>query len=80
MYIYIYIFIYIEDMYVNIYGSMYMYVCVCVYIYVYTHLKKTYSSQRLLDLYFSEDVTNILTPSPQYTDSNTPKIHKITDL
>ena len=79
IYIYIYVCIYCVCKYVDVCWYMYMYVCVCVNICIYS-FKKNLKSQRVLDFSALLAVTSILTSSSQYTDSNTLKLHKITDL
>ena len=56
-----------------------MYLCVCVYICIYS-FKENLKSQRVLDVSALLPVISILTSSSQYTDSNTLKLHKTTDL
>ena len=87
--IYMYIYLYIYCMYVcvcgyicvyvDIYVCMCMYLCVCVYIWKYP-IKENLKFQRVLDFSALLPVTSILTSLPQYTGSNTLKLHKITDL
>ena len=80
IYIYICIYVYIVCMwYVDVCGYMYMHVCVCVNICIYS-FKENLNSQRVLDFSALLPVTSILTSSSQYTDSNTLRLHKITDL
>ena len=64
--------------YVDIYGFMYMYVCVCVYICIKS-FKGNFKFQRVLHFSALLPGTSILTSSPQYTGSNTWKLHKISD-
>ena len=80
-YIYIYIYIYCVYVYVDVdvCGYMYMYVCVCVNLFIYS-FKENLKLQRVQDFSALLPVTSILTSSSQYTDSNTLKLHKITDL
>ena len=79
IYIYIYICIYCVDVDVDVCGYMYMYVCVCVNICIYS-FRENLKSQRVLDFSATLPVTSILTSSSQYTNPNTLKLHKITDL
>ena len=80
VYTYICIYVYIVCMwYVDVCGYMYMHVCVCVNICIYS-FKENLNLQRVLDFSALLPVTSILTSSSQYTDSNTLRLHKITDL
>ena len=74
-----YICIYCVYVYVDVCGYMYMYVCICVNICTYS-FKENLKSQRVLDFSALLPVTSILTSSSQYKDSNTLKLHKITDV
>ena len=77
---YLYMSIYCVYVYVDVCGCMYMmYVCVCVNTCVYS-FKENLKLQGVLDFSALFPVTSILTSSSQFTDSNTLKLYKITDL